>query len=238
MPNFRGRRFTNAHETLIWAAREANRRYTFQYDAMKALNDDLQMRSDWHLPLCTGAERLKDSSGAKAHPTQKPEALLHRVLLSSSRPGDLVLDPFFGSGTTGAVARRLKRHFIGIERDAGYRALAEQRIAQVRPADDDAIEVTRSKRAEPRVPFGAVVERGLLTPGAVLSDAAGRFAARVRADGTLVCDGAAGSIHHVGAHVQRLEACNGWTFWHARVDGRLIPIDVFRQQLRAEMAAS
>ncbi len=238
MPNFRGRRFTNAHETLIWAAREANRRYTFQYDAMKALNDDLQMRSDWHLPLCTGIERLKDSSGAKAHPTQKPEALLHRVLLSSSRPGDLVLDPFFGSGTTGAVAKRLKRHFIGIERDAGYRALAQQRIAQVHPADDDAVAVTRSKRAEPRVPFGAVVERGLLTPGAVLSDAAGRFAARVRADGTLVCDGAAGSIHHVGAHVQRQEACNGWTFWHARVDGRLIPIDVFRQLLRAELAAS
>jgi modification methylase len=239
MPNFRGTRFTNAHETLIWAAREAGAKgYTFNYEAMKALNEGLQMRSDWVLPICSGGERLKDGQGRKTHPTQKPEALLNRVILAASAPGDVVLDPFFGTGTTGAVARRLGRKFIGIEREEGYAAAANKRIAKVVPLPPDAIEVTKSKRAEPRVPFGAIVERGLIEPGTTLYDPRKRFAALVRADGTLECKDEAGSIHKMGARVQGLEACNGWTFWHINVDGDLRPIDILRQQVRAEMAAA
>jgi modification methylase len=237
MPNFRGRRFTNAHETLIWAAKSAEQKsYTFNYEAMKALNDDLQMRSDWTLPICAGGERLKGEDGQKAHSTQKPESLLHRVVLASTRPGDVVLDPFFGSGTTGAVARRLGRHFIGIERDKDYAKLARARIAAVEPADSDAVEVTKSKRAEPRIPFGWVVERGLLPPGTVLQGHRASHRAKVRADGTLVCADATGSIHRIAAHVQGLDACNGWTFWQFELNGKLVPIDVLRQRLRADLA--
>jgi modification methylase len=237
MPNFRGRRFTNAHETLIWCAKSRDQKsYTFNYEAMKALNDELQMRSDWTLPICSGGERLKNDSGAKAHSTQKPESLLHRVIVSSTRPGDVVLDPFFGSGTTGAVARRLGRRFIGIERDAGYARLARLRIAAIELAPDDAVEVTRSKRAEARIPFGWVVERGLLSPGTVLQGPTKRHHAKVRADGTLVCADATGSIHRIAAHVQGLDACNGWTFWHYESNGTQISIDVLRQRLRAELA--
>ncbi len=185
MPNFRGRRFTNAHETLIWAAKSRDQKsYTFNYEAMKALNDELQMRSDWTLPICSGGERLKDENGEKAHSTQKPESLLHRVIVSSTKPGDVVLDPFFGSGTTGAVARKLGRRFIGLERDPTYARLARSRIASIAPGDEEAIEITRSKRAEPRIPFGWVVERGLLPPGTVLHGPAKRHRAKVRADGT------------------------------------------------------
>jgi len=235
MPNFRGRRFTNAHETLIWCAKSAEqKRYTFNYEAMKALNDDLQMRSDWLLPICSGTERLK-VDGRKAHSTQKPEALLFRVLLAASNKGDVVLDPFFGSGTTGAVARRLGRRYIGIEREPAYVALARRRIAKVTPLEDSELEVSRSKRAEPRIPFGWLIERGLLAPGETLCDPHRRFAARVRADGTLISEGAVGSIHRVGAEVQGLSACNGWTFWCFERQGRLIPIDMLRQQLRAEL---
>src|ERR1700753_9636 len=194
MPNFRGKRFTNAHETLIWATKNPKQQYTFNYEAMKALNDELQMRSDWTIPICAGGERLKGADGTKAHSTQKPEALLHRVIVSSTKPGDVVLDPFFGSGTTGAVAKRLGRHFIGLERDSGYAALAKKRIAAVTRAPDDAIEVTKSKRAEPRIPFGWVVERGLLPPGTVLHGTQKRHKAKVRADGTLVCADATGSL--------------------------------------------
>ena len=190
---------------------------------MKALNDELQMRSDWTLPICSGAERLKDSNGDKAHSTQKPESLLHRVILSSTRAGDTVLDPFFGSGTTGAVAKRLGRHFIGLERSPDYAKIARARIANVQPADPDAIEVTRSKRAEPRIPFGWVVERGLLPPGTKLMGPRGNHAAKVRADGTLVCADATGSIHRIAAHVQGLDACNGWTFWHYEDQRRADP---------------
>jgi modification methylase len=236
MPNFRGKRFTNAHETLIWASKSRDQKYTFNYEAMKALNDELQMRSDWTLPICSGGERLKDEAGEKAHTTQKPEALLHRVIVASTKPGDIVLDPFFGSGTTGAVARRLGRHFIGLERDPNYARLARKRIAAIEPGDSDAIEVTRSKRAEPRIPFGWVVERGLLPPGTVLHGPAKRHHAKVRADGSLVSNDATGSIHRIAAHVQRLDACNGWTFWHYEHKGQLISIDVLRQQLRAELA--
>ncbi len=237
MPNFRGRRFTNAHETLIWAAKSRDQKsYTFNYEAMKALNDELQMRSDWTLPICSGAERLKDENGDKAHSTQKPESLLHRVIVSSTRPGDVVLDPFFGTGTTGAVARRLGRRFIGLERDPTYARLARSRIAGIAPGDEDAIEITRSKRAEPRIPFGWVVERGLLPPGTVLHGPAKRHRAKVRADGSLVCADATGSIHRIAAHVQGLDACNGWTFWHFESKGTLVSIDVLRQRLRADLA--
>ncbi len=236
MPNFRGRRFTNAHETLIWATRSREQKsYTFNYEAMKALNEDLQMRSDWNLPICSGGERLKDETGSKAHPTQKPESLLHRVLLSSTNVGDLVLDPFFGTGTTGAVAKRLGRHFIGIERDQNYIGHAAKRIAAVTPFDNETLAVSRPKRSEPRVPFGTLIERGLLTPGTVLSSAGRkRHHAKIRADGTLVSADVTGSIHRVAAHVQGLDACNGWTFWHFESKGNLVPIDLLRQQVRAE----
>jgi len=237
MPNFRGRRFTNAHETLIWATKNSDQKtYTFNYEAMKALNDDLQMRSDWNLPICSGGERLKDVNGEKAHSTQKPECLLHRVVVASTKPGDVILDPFFGSGTTGAVARRLGRHFIGIERDKDYASLARQRIAAIEPTPKECVEVTKSKRAEPRIPFGWVVERGLLPPGTVLQGAQKRHRARVRADGTLVCADATGSIHQIGAHVQGIDACNGWTFWQFEHNGSLVSIDVLRQRLRADLA--
>jgi modification methylase len=236
MPNFRGRRFTNAHETLIWCARDRHAKYTFNYAAMKALNDELQMRSDWLLPICGGGERLKDGQGRKAHPTQKPEALLHRVILAATRPGDVVLDPFFGTGTTGAVARRLGRRFIGIEQDAEYAAAARARIATVRPMEDPDIVATPSKREEPRIPFGWLVERGLLHPGTVLESPDGRWTARVRADGTLISAEHRGSIHRVGALVQGAPACNGWQFWCVNLDGRRVPIDLLRQKLRAELS--
>ena len=237
MPNFRGRRFTNAHETMIWCAKDqAQKTYTFNYDAMKALNEDLQMRSDWLLPICTGHERLKEDDGAKAHATQKPEALLHRVLLASTNVGDVVLDPFFGTGTTGAVAKRLGRRWIGIEREHDYIRIARARIAAVEPLADDVIAVTRSRRAEVRIPFGMVVERGLLKPGTVLMDQSRRYRAKVRADGTLAASDASGSIHRMGAHVQGAPACNGWTFWHFEAGGGLAPIDLLRTRIRAELS--
>jgi len=237
MPNFRGRRFTNAHETLIWASKGPKQSYTFNYEAMKSLNDELQMRSDWTIPICSGRERLKDEDGDKAHSTQKPEALLHRVIVSSSKPGDVVLDPFFGSGTTGAVAKRLGRNFIGLERDPNYARVARARIAEIGAVEPDSIEVTKSKRAEPRIPFGWVVERGLLPPGTVLHGPQKRHRAKVRADGSLVCADATGSIHRIAAHVQGLDACNGWTFWQFQTEtGALVSIDVLRQRLRADLA--
>jgi modification methylase len=234
MPNFRGRRFTNAHETLIWAARDEASRYTFNYAALKSLNDELQMRSDWLIPICGGGERIK-RDGKKAHPTQKPEALLYRAVMAGTKPGEVILDPFFGSGTTGAVARKLGRHFIGIERDPEYAAVARERIASVRPVTDHDLVATPSKREEPRIPFGWLVERGLLPAGEVLTDPSGRWAARVRADGTLISADHKGSIHQVGAAVQGAPACNGWTFWCVTIEGRRVPIDVLRQKLRAEL---
>ncbi len=238
MPNFRGRRFTNAHETLIWASRDQSKGYTFNYDALKAANDDLQMRSDWLFPLCTGGERLKGGEGRKVHPTQKPEALLHRILIASSKPGDVILDPFFGTGTTGAVARRLGRHFVGIEREDDYIAAATRRIAAVEPVPTSALAVSQGKRAEPRVPFGSLVEAGLIVPGTILTDVRIRHQAEVRADGTLKAGEHTGSIHKVGALVQGLDACNGWTFWHTRDGGGLNPIDALRQLARREMASA
>ena len=237
MPNFRGKRLTNAHETLIWASKEQASKYTFNYEALKALNDGVQMRSDWVLPICTGHERLKNDAGDKAHPTQKPESLLHRILLATTNPGDVVLDPFFGTGTTGAVARMLGRDFIGIEREAAYRKVAAERLSRVRRFDASALETTGSKRSEPRVPFGQVVERGMLRPGEELFSLGNRFKAKVRADGTLIGNDVKGSIHQVGAALEGAPSCNGWTYWHFKRDGKMIPIDLLRQQIRAEMEA-
>ncbi|TNE35853.1 MAG: site-specific DNA-methyltransferase [Alphaproteobacteria bacterium] len=236
MPNFKGTRFTNAHETLIWATRDADqKKYTFNYNAMKALNEGTQMRSDWVIPLCTGSERIKDDQGSKAHPTQKPEALLHRVILATTNPGDVVLDPFFGTGTTGAVAKKLGRNYIGIEREADYIKVAKERIRRVTPVAPEDLEVTQSKKAEPRVPFGTLVERGLLSAGDKLYCPRRKFTAKVRPDGSIVTTNASGSIHKMGAHVQKAEACNGWTFWHFKTDKGYEPIDILRQQVRAEM---
>jgi len=236
MPNFRGRRFTNAHETMIWCAKDADARYCFNYDAMKSLNDDLQMRSDWLLPICNGGERIKDENGNKAHPTQKPEALLHRVILAATRPGAVVLDPFFGTGTTGVVAKRLGRHYIGIERERAYVEVARKRLSKVRPVEDVSLMATPSKREEPRIPFGWLVERGLLHPGDLLVSPNNQWTAKVRADGTLISADHRGSIHQVGAAVQGAPACNGWQFWCLRMEGKLVPIDFLRQRLRAELS--
>jgi len=236
MPNFRGKRFTNAHETMIWASKQEGGKYTFNYEALKALNEGIQMRSDWVLPLCTGHERIKNESGDKAHPTQKPQSLLHRVLVGSTNPGDVVLDPFFGTGTTGAVAKMLGRDFIGIEREAAYRKVAAKRIANTRRLDREALQVSTSKRAEPRVPFGQLVERGMLRPGEELYSLNKRHKAKVRADGTLIGDDIKGSIHQVGAYLEGAPSCNGWTYWGYKRDGKTVPIDLLRQQIRAEMA--
>ncbi|WP_281356822.1 site-specific DNA-methyltransferase [Sphingomonas hominis] len=229
MPNFRGTRFTNAHETLIWASKGEKAKYTFNYRSMKTLNDELQMRSDWEFPICGGQERLK-KGGVKVHPTQKPEALLYRILLASTKPGDVVLDPFFGTGTTGAVAKRLGRRWIGIERELGYVDAAMERIAAALPLDESALATMQSPRSAPKVAFGVLVENGFLTPGTMLFDAKRRFTATVRADGSLLSAcGASGSIHKLGSALQNAPACNGWTFWHQEVEGALRPIDAVRQ---------
>ena len=234
MPNFHDQRFTNAHETMLWYSKSKDSQNTFNYEAMKTLNDDLQMRSDWLIPICSGSERIKGDDGRKGHPTQKPEALLHRVIVAATKPGDVVLDPFFGSGTTGAVAKRLGRHWIGLERDKGYIKLALERIAKVQKAETEVLTI-QAKREEPRIPFGWLVERGLLEPGAVLTSFNGRWTAKVRADGTLISADHRGSIHQVGAAVQGAPACNGWAFWCYKVDGQLVSIDTLRAQVRAEL---
>ncbi|QFU09968.1 Modification methylase DpnIIB [Rhodobacteraceae bacterium THAF1] len=235
MPNFKGKRLTNAHETMIWAGRDEKSKPTFNYDALKALNEGTQMRSDWVLPICSGHERLKDGKGDKAHPTQKPQSLLHRVLVGSTNPGDVVLDPFFGTGTTGAVAKMLGRHFIGLERDEGYIEVATKRLSKIVPYEKAALEVTTSKRAEPRIPFGQLVERGLLRPGETLVNPKG-IAAKVRADGTLSTKTHKGSIHQVGAALDGAPSCNGWTYWRFVRDGQHVPIDQLRQQIRSELS--
>ncbi|MFZ2141207.1 MAG: site-specific DNA-methyltransferase, partial [Xanthobacteraceae bacterium] len=235
MPNFRGRRFTNAHETLIWAAREPESKgYTFNYEALKAGNDDVQMRSDWTFALCTGEERLKDGAGRKLHPTQKPEALLARVILASSRPGDVILDPFSGTGTTGAVAKRLGRGFIGVERESSYAAAAEKRIAAIEPLAAATVAPFMTAREAPRVPFAALIARGMIVPGTRLRDSKRKVSALVRADGAIALGDAVGSIHRIGALAQGLDACNGWTFWHLETPAGLVCIDSLRAAVRAE----
>jgi len=228
MPNFKGTRFTNAHETLIWASMGEKARYHFNYRAMKTLNDELQMRSDWVLPICSGGERLKEN-GKKAHPTQKPEALLYRVLLATTEKGDVVLDPFFGTGTTGAVAKRLGREWIGCEREDIYREVATRRIDKELPLDESALTTMQSARSAPKVAFGAVVEGGLIPPGSQVFDKKRRWVATVRADGSLEWDGKTGSIHGLGKDLQGAPSCNGWLFWHYEDAGQVQPIDAARQ---------
>ncbi len=228
MPNFKGTRFTNAHETMIWASMGKKAKYTFNYHAMKTLNDELQMRSDWLLPICSGAERLK-KDGTKVHPTQKPEALLYRVMLATTNKGDVVLDPFFGTGTTGAVAKRLGRDWIGCEREGLYREAAMERIEMALPLDESALTTMQSPRSAPKVAFGTLIATGWIAPGAVLTDKKRKFAARVRVDGSLECGAASGSIHGLGAKLQGAPACNGWSFWHIEIAGQVKPIDDIRQ---------
>ncbi|MEM0985627.1 MAG: site-specific DNA-methyltransferase [Pseudomonadota bacterium] len=235
MPNFKGTRFQNAHETLIWASKSERSKPTFNYDALKTFNEDKQMRSDWTLPICTGSERLKGPDGKKAHPTQKPEALLNRILLATSRTGDLVLDPFSGTGTTAAAAKALGRDFIGIEQDPEYVALARARLSAVAPHDSDTLETMKSSKALPRVPFGALLENGFLRPGDRLWSRGRKHEARIRVDGSLTTGHATGSIHRVGAQLMRAPACNGWTFWHYEVEEGLKPIDLLRRRYRIEM---
>lgn len=239
MPNFRGRRFTNAHETMIWASRDENaKQYTFNYDALKMANDDIQMRSDWVFPICNGGERLKGEDGKKVHPTQKPEALLQRVIMSSTKPGDVILDPFFGTGTTGAVAKKLGRNFVGIEREQSYIDAASKRIEDIVPAEAATLVVTTGKRAEPRVPFGSIIETGLLAPGDVLQDSKKRWKATVRLDGSLEHKGENASIHRMGAKVQELDACNGWTFWYIDKGDGFLQIDDLRRQYRENLGSA
>lgn len=238
MPNFRGVRFTNAHETLLWACKYRGAKYTFNYHAMKALNEDLQVRSDWFLPICSGEERLK-FNGKKAHSTQKPEALLYRVILASSNPGDIVLDPFFGSGTTGAVAKKLHRRYIGIEKDARYVQIAKERLDQITPASFDikTFNVRAKKYLEPRIPFGALLENGLLRPGQYLYFQKDRSkAAQIRADGHLMINGFEGSIHQVGRYLLKGNPCNGWEHWFYEADdGSLHLIDELRSLIRGNL---
>ncbi|MCB1531277.1 MAG: site-specific DNA-methyltransferase [Alphaproteobacteria bacterium] len=237
MPNFRGRRFCNAHETLIWAAKSEKSKYYFNYDSMKAMNEDLQMRSDWYLPLCTGEERLKGDDGKKAHPTQKPEALLGRVILSSTRKGETILDPFFGTGTTGAVAKKLGRNFIGLEQDKTYIKAAQKRIDAIDPLKDNLVDI-KPKREKPRVPFGSLIEQGLLAPGAILTDSKNKHRVTVHADGSVMAQNhiskVRGSIHKVGAALQDAPSCNGWTYWHYQENGKTLPIDNLREKIRAQ----
>jgi modification methylase len=235
MPNFRGTRFTNAHETLIWASKSQKSKVTFNYEAMKQANDDTQMRSDWLFPICTGGERLKNESGEKVHPTQKPEALLHRILNATTNVGDVVLDPFFGTGTTGAMAKKMGRNFIGIERDSDYINAALKRIAQIKPMQSDALETIRPKRKEVRVAFGSLIEQGIILPGTKLYDSKRKYSAMVRADGSLIAEAHVGSIHKVGALVQNAAACNGWTYWYFEKNNKLICIDDLRSEIRQNM---
>ena len=237
MPNFKGTRFTNAHETLIWATKNPKAKYTFNYEAMKALNDDVQMRSTWEIPLCTGNERLKNKeTGEKLHPTQKPEALLYRVIMASTNVGDVILDPFFGTGTTGAVAKKLGRKFIGIEKDKVYVSGAKERIAQVLVSDESSALEYSCKRKAPKVPFGSVIERGFIAPGDALYDEKKKVKAIVRSDGTIKLKNEVGSIHQIGAMAQNSVTCNGWAYWYFMdKDKKLVCIDELRRQIRLEM---
>ena len=230
MPNFRGTRFTNAHETLIWASKSEKSKYTFNYQSLKCLNDDLQMRSNWDLPICNGSERLK-KDGKKIHSTQKPEALLHRILLATSNKNELILDPFLGSGTTATVAKKLGRNYFGIEKEKNYFKAAEQRIKTAKPIEDDLLDTLKNNRSKPRIPFGSLVELGIIKPGTNIFDNKKKITARIMADGSIKHNQAEGSIHKVAATILGAESCNGWTFWHCDINGRTYPIDYLRQRL-------
>ena len=230
MPNFRGTRFTNAHETLIWASKSEKSKYTFNYQSLKCLNDDLQMRSNWNLPICNGTERLK-KNGKKVHSTQKPESLLHRVLLASSNKGDLILDPFLGSGTTAAVAKKLGRNYCGIEKETKYFKAAEERLKKTKPIEDNFLDTLKNNRSKPRIPFGSLVELGIIKPGTNIFDQKKKVNAKIMADGSIKHSQVEGSIHKVAATILGTESCNGWTYWHYNINGALVPIDNLRQRL-------
>jgi site-specific DNA-methyltransferase (adenine-specific)/modification methylase len=230
MPNFRGTRFTNAHETLIWASKNKKSKYTFNYQSLKCLNDDLQMRSDWVIPICSGKERLKKENGKKVHSTQKPEALLHRIILATTNIGDAIFDPFLGTGTTAVVAKKLGRKYYGIERDKVYFKAAIERINKTKVIKEEYLDVVENNKLKPRIPFGSLVELGILKPGTVLFDPKKKFNAKIMVDGSIKSKEAEGSIHKVAAKILGTESCNGWTYWHCNVGGSTVLIDSFRQK--------
>tara|TARA_A100001011_G_scaffold39683_1_gene37458 strand:- start:2526 stop:3605 length:1080 start_codon:yes stop_codon:yes gene_type:complete len=229
MPNFRGTRFTNAHETLIWASKSEKSKYIFNYQSLKCLNDDLQMRSNWELPICNGSERLK-KNGKKVHSTQKPEALLHRILLATSNRNDLVLDPFLGSGTTAVVAKKLDRNYYGIEKEKTYYKAAERRLKNTKPIENDYLDTLQNGRSKPRIPFGSLVELGIIRPGTTIFDNKKKVTAKIMADGSIKHDQTEGSIHKVAAIILGTESCNGWTYWHCKLGNSFVPIDNLRQK--------
>ncbi len=231
MPNFKGTRFTNAHETLIWASKEKNSKYTFNYQSLKCLNDDLQMRSTWNFPICNGKERLKEN-GKKIHSTQKPEALIHRILLASSNKNDLILDPFLGSGTTAVVAKKLGRFFLGIERDKKYFEASNKRIKATKQIEDHYLDTLQNNRSKPRIPFGSLVEMGVIKPGTEIYDQKKKINAKIMIDGSIKYQKSEGSIHKIAAKILGAESCNGWTYWYYQSGNTLKPIDELRQKLR------
>ena len=230
MPNFKGTRFTNAHETLIWASKSKKSKYTFNYQSLKCLNDDLQMRSDWILPICNGKERLK-KNGKKIHSTQKPEALLHRIILATTNKGDLICDPFIGTGTSAVVAKKLGRKYFGIEKDKKYFGAANKRINQTKVIEDNYLDTVENNKSKPRIPFGSLVEMGIIKPGSVLFDQKRKFNAKIMADGSLKHKGNEGSIHRVAAKIMGTESYNGWTYWYCNIKGNSVSIDNLRQRL-------
>ena len=230
MPNFKGTRFTNAHETLIWASKSKKSKYTFNYQSLKCLNDDLQMRSDWTLPICNGKERLK-KNGKKIHSTQKPEALLHRIILATTNKGDLICDPFIGTGTSAVVAKKLGRKYFGIEKDKKYFGAANKRINQTKVIEDNYLDTVENNKSKPRIPFGSLVEMGIIKPGSVLFDQERKFNAKIMADGSLKHKGNEGSIHRVAAKIMGTESYNGWTYWYCNIKGNSVSIDNLRQRL-------
>ena len=232
MPNFRGTRFTNAHETLLWCTTSREAKYTFNYQNLKELNDGKQMRSDWFIPICSGKERLRESNNQRSHPTQKPEALMYRIILSSTNKGDIILDPFLGSGTTAVVAKKLQRNFIGIEQDKEYISLAKKRLKQTKVLNDEVVKMKKSRKDLPKVPFGELVEQGIIPPGAVLTDKKEKYKAIVTVDGSLKINNISGSIHQVGATIQGLSNCNGWDFWHIKNKSTSILLDEVRDKYR------
>ncbi len=233
MPNFKGTRFTNAHETLIWASKNKKSKYTFNYQSLKCFNDDLQMRSDWMLPICSGKERLK-KDGKKIHSTQKPESLIHRILLATTNKGDSILDPFLGTGTTAVVAKKLGRRFYGIEKDKKYFKAALARINNTRVIEENYLDTLENNKSKPRIPFGSLVELGILKPGTILFDTKKQFNARVMVDGSIKYKKSEGSIHKVAAKIMGTESYNGWTYWHCNIDGSTVLIDNLRQKFLSQ----
>jgi len=234
MPNFRGTRFTNAHETLLWCTTSRKAKYTFNYQNLKELNEGKQMRSDWHIPICSGKERLREDNNQRSHPTQKPEALLYRIIVSSTNKGDIILDPFLGSGTTAVMAKKLQRNFIGFEQDKEYIKLANKRLIETEELDDEIVAMTKSRKDLPKVPFGELVEQGIIPPGAVLTDKKERYKAIVTIDGSIKIKNLSGSIHQVGAKIQGLPSCNGWDFWHVKNKTSSTLLDEIRGDYRTK----